>query len=223
MRRSDILALLALLLILTACGLGDKAEQVKQMAGAVQEAAKQAEESGNPEDAVGALLGGGQVVDPVDFRKLRALLPEALPGLERTNAGGERGGSFGIRSSKATAQYRHADAREEVNLTITDLGSVKGVVAFGLAWLNADIDRESDDGYERTTRYEGYPAHERYSRSRDQAELSFLVADRFVVHGTARGRTMDDLKAAVARIDTGDLEAMKDEGVGVAPERTPAR
>ena len=52
-------------------------------------------------NAMGGALGGAQHVTPVDFRTLQGLLPEALPGFKRTNAGGANKAGMGIKSASA--------------------------------------------------------------------------------------------------------------------------
>lgn len=202
--------------VLLACGLGEKAEQLKQITDAAQEAAKQAEESGNPQDALSTFLGGGERVEPVDFRALRDLLPERLDDLPRADVSGQKGGAMGVATSEAQAVYRTDATPAQITLKVMDLGSVKGMMAFGLAWLQTEIDRETADGYERTTDYRDFPAHEKVQGR--NAELSLLAYDRFVVSATGRDVTMAQIKDAVDRIDFGELDDLKEAGVGAAAD-----
>ena len=55
-------------------------------------------------NAVGAIVSGGKDVQPVDFRKLREMLPETLAGMKRVDATGQSGEAMGIKGSSATAR-----------------------------------------------------------------------------------------------------------------------
>ncbi len=159
----------------------------------------------------------GITYEPVNFRRLRDLLPEELAGLTRESAEGETSGAMGVRLSKATATYRAeagdgADPRLEV--TLTDLGAVQGFAMMGLAaWRMTDVDRETGTGYERTTDYRGHPAFETYDmEGTPRAEFQTIVSDRFLVELDGRDLEMDRLKRAMEDLDIAELEAMKEAG-----------
>ena len=56
-------------------------------------------------NAVGQIMSGGKDVQPVDFHRLKDLLPETIGGLRRTEASGQSGEAMGIKGSSATARY----------------------------------------------------------------------------------------------------------------------
>lgn len=167
-------------------------------------------------DAVSQMFGGGdgERVEPVNFRTLRDLLPDDAAGLARADIGGEKTGMAGFSIARAEAEYRDEnDRNRRVELTITDAGSIGRMAMFGAAWMRMEVDRESSDGYERTTRFEGHPAYEKVEGgTRPRAELQVVVADRFFVSAEGQGVGMDELKDAVAAIDLGELEDLRDEG-----------
>ena len=204
--------------VLLSCGLGDKAKQVTQLAKSVEQAQKNLA-SGDTSGAFGALFGGGEAVQPVDFRKLTDLLPASIPGFERKNAGGEKSGVMGMATSKAEAEYHSDGQSSRIDVSINDLGSVRGLGMLGFNWLSLDIDKENDQGYERTLKYEGYPAYEKFERGSDwsRGEMSVFVADRFIVTVDGNGVSNDAIKDALGLVNLDLLEAMKDEGVGEKP------
>lgn len=183
---------------------------------------EQAAQEGKPEDlgkALGGLLGalaGGENVEPVDFRELKALLPEQVAGLKRTKSAGEKSAALGIASSKANAQYGDEPGRR-VELEIMDMGTLKGIGTMAFGWLGASIDRESDDGYERTSMFEGCRMHEEFSKSSGRGATTLIVADRFVVKAEGTGLSAEEMKRAVAAVDRKKLESMKAVGVVQAP------
>lgn len=162
-------------------------------------------------DMLGAVLSGGQQVEPIDAAQLKAMLPETIAGLKRAGIEAEKTALGGMKLATAKAVYRDNDGRE-IRLALSDAGGAAFVTAFA-AWALVEAEKETDDGYERTGKVNGRPTHERYSKSRESGEYGVLVAGRFVV--TAEGERVDvkALKKAVASVDLGRLEAMKNVGV----------
>ena len=156
----------------------------------------------------------GKKVNPVDFRELKALLPEAVGNLKRTNIEGEKVAAMGMNISNANADYSDDENASSIDLKITDLGSVSGLsgmVAYG--WYLVDIDKEDDNGYEKTITYKGNKGYEKYDNEGKYGELSILVAKRFIVEANGKSVSMDQMKAAVDMIDFGKLESWKDFGI----------
>src|SRR4051794_40944802 len=58
--------------------------------------------------AAGAAAGDGTTYQPVDFRELKALLPEELAGCKRKSATGERTGAMGFNIAQAEGKYESA-------------------------------------------------------------------------------------------------------------------
>jgi hypothetical protein len=208
---------LVVALVLSGCG--KSAEQKK-----LQEAAKQANQAGEVlkegaekmADAFKGLSGDGtegKKVEPVNFRELKALLPESLPGLKRTSAEGEKTSAFGVKVSEAHASYDNEEGAN-VSVKITDMGSVSGLMGMAtLGWAYADVDRETDEGYEKTTTFKGHKALEKYSTESKNGELSIFVAGRFIVNVEGSNVEMSYIKEVAGKIDLGALESMKDSGV----------
>lgn len=156
----------------------------------------------------------GKKVNPVDFRDLKALLPEQIGTLKRTNASGEKSSAMGINISKAEADYREEQGNKRIDIEITDLGSVTGLSAFAAyGWYMAEIDKETNDGYEKTFTYKGNKGYEKYNNKYQNGDISVLVAKRFVVEINGDNVSMDEMKAALDMIDIGKLEGMKDFGI----------
>ena len=76
-----------------------------------------------------------------------------------------------------------------------------------------DVDRESDDGYEKTSTFGGYKSREKYNKSGKSGEMSVLVGDRFVVEVDGNNVDMNTIKTALSKVDLGKLNSMKGQGV----------
>ena len=157
-------------------------------------------------NAVGAIVSGGKDVQPVDFRKLREMLPETLAGMKRVDVTGQSGEAMGIRGSSATARYTDA-AGASLNVDISDMGSLSGLA--GLASrFDPSMDKETETGYERTSKVNGQIVHERYDRRAKSGEISIILAERFNVAVRGNGVDAATLQAAIKQIDMAGLVAL---------------
>jgi len=164
--------------------------------------------------ALGGLAGaaGGGSYDPVDFRKLKEALPQELAGFEKGESSGEKNNAFGISVSEAKQSFRTADGNKRVRFEITDPGSLTGPFALANVWLNVEVDKESSDGYEKTSTVGGRKIHEKWSKDSKRGEVQMVVGNRFMVEINAEGVEMNDVKSLLGKIDVARLEAMKGEG-----------
>ncbi|HSW55261.1 MAG TPA: hypothetical protein VLH59_09235 [Ignavibacteriaceae bacterium] len=153
----------------------------------------------------------GKKYEVVDFRELKALLPENLGDLKRTNAEGEKSGAMGFTISKAEADYSNEDYSQRIDIEITDMTGASGFA--GLAawgWAMADIDKETENGYEKTTKYKGHKAFEKYNNQDQYGSIEVLVSGRFMLSVNGNNVPMPVIKSAADQIDIGKLEAMKE-------------
>ena len=152
----------------------------------------------------------GKKYEVVDFRDLKALLPESLGDLIRANAQGEKTGAMGFTVSKAEADYNSEDYSMIIDIEITDISGAAGfagIAAWG--WAMADIDKESETGYEKTVKYKGHKGYEKYDSQGQYGSIEVLVSGRFMVSVNGNNVSMDEIKSAIDQIDIGKLEAMK--------------
>jgi len=185
-------------------------EAAKDMAEGLKEGGENLSESMKQ---MGEALAGKVKVDVVDFRELKKVLPDKLRGMKRVSAVGEKTGMFGIKVSEAKAEYESNDGASIV-IRITDLGGMKHAAAVAkLGWTMGEIDRETDTGYERTFKYKGHPAREKYDNQAKDGQVEVFIAGRFVVEIEGSDVSMKELKRALDEIDTRKLEKMKDYGV----------
>jgi major membrane immunogen (membrane-anchored lipoprotein) len=156
----------------------------------------------------------GKAVEVVDFRELKALLPEEVEGMKRTKAEGEKNSAMGFNVSQAEGDYQTEDGSNSLDIQIVDMGNMSGLA--GLAtwgWTIAEIDKETETGYERTTKYQGHKAFEKYDNQYQNGNIDVLVEGRFMVSVNGNNVPMETIKSALDDIDLGKLAAMKDFGV----------
>jgi hypothetical protein len=173
-------------------------------------------QAGEAMKQMGGALAGSVQVEPVDFRALKELLPESLAGLKRRSSEGSRTKVMGVAASTAEAVYEDGKGGR-MKVTITDAGTLTGLAAVAVAWINVEIDKEGDSGYERTTTIDGRKAYERYDKARRTGKLDVVSAGRFLVAAEATGLDMKAFRTAIERIDLAKLDALKAKGVPPGP------
>lgn len=229
MRSITFLALVLALGASTACG---KSEQQKQIEAAAEQASKAADELGKAADqmanqaqgaggdmqksaedfakAMGgfasAMAGGdGKTVEPVSFRDLQATLP-AMSGWEMEKPRGERMTSP-VPFSETSTSYRKGDS--EIRVKIVDSGFNKLLIAPWTMFLSAGYEKETDRGYEKSTKVSGNPGFEKWDSEGKDGELNFVVSQRFLV--TVEGNGLADSKPlydVASKMDLGKLAAL---------------
>jgi len=221
------LAILLVAATLAACGkeepakgadAGSKVGEAAQKMGSAMLAGDMGQ-AGEAMKQMGGALAGSVQVEPVDFRELKALLPESLAGLKRRSSEGSRTKVMGVAASSAEAMYEDGKGGR-MKVTITDAGTLTGLAAVAVAWINVEIDKEGDSGYERTTTIEGRKAYERYEKATRTGKLDVVAAGRFLVAAEATGLDMKAFRAAIEKIDLAKLEALKARGTLPAPATT---
>jgi len=212
-QRLTFLLLLVAALSLTACG-GSSNESSDTDATEESSASSDSDgESNEPKsvadamnEAQKALQESGTTKEVVNFRELKKLLPEDMMGMERTEFSGEKAGAFGFNMSNAQAQYEEGDKRIEVN--IVDVAGVSAAMMSMASWATVEVDRESDEGYERTTTIDGHKAFEKYNTSRKSGELNLIVNERFIVSLKGRNIEEGDLRDALDKLSIKKLARM---------------
>ncbi len=208
-----ILSMLSLGLLMQNCT-GSKTPEEKAAEEAAAAIEKHAEEAGTDmEKAAKEMakamegLANGEKMPIVEPKKLKTLLPETLMGMTRTEFESESVGMAGFQISSAKAAYEKDGGKIRIN--IADTGGM-GVAMMGMAaWASVSIDKENENGYERTGEIDGYKSFERYDRPGKNGEVSVLVAKRFIVTVNGDNVSESDLKNAVKGIDLGNLAGMK--------------
>ncbi|MFY7910923.1 MAG: transposase [Emticicia sp.] len=191
-----LVSLIAISVFLSNCGKKkeEQTEQEKAME-LVDKITKEAENISNEEPK-----------EVVDAKLLKELLPEEAAGLARKSAESEKVGAMGFMVSKAEARYKNDDSSIEVNIIdVAGTGALMGMAA----WSMVDMDKETENGYEKTTTYKGNKAYEKYNSKNKDGEMAVIIGKRFVVSVKGRNIEMDKIKDTIDDIDLGKLEDLK--------------
>ena len=218
-----ILIILAIALVFTSCG-GDSASDSKaeknesdqNTSSEIPEDSPISEQikvlGKNLEDAVKSIENGEQV-KAVNFRAIREFLPKTAAGIPRENASGETNKFLGYSISKVEGTYKHEDRKKrgQVNIEIVDAASVKAVLLGLASWSMMEVDKEDDYGFERTMKYKGGKAYQKWDSKRNRGEFSTLAGDRFVIMIKAREVEMAKIIKIMDDIDFDDLLKLQPE------------
>ena len=96
------------------------------------------------------------------------------------------------------------------------------------AWASAEVDREDENSYERTSTLDGHKAFEKCQKKTNRCELSVIAKNRYVVTAECDDCGMDRLKKAIKSMDLDELPATKTESwvffnsIGLARTDKPA-
>jgi hypothetical protein len=150
--------------------------------------------------------------EPIDFRKLKELMPAELGGVNRSNNEGEKVSIGDFVLSKATANYRKAESGEkdpQITVEIMDYGSAQPMAAGLTAWQTIQVDKESDSGYERTTKVKDQPAYETYQNEGKSGNVQIFVASRFIITLQTTNLSGEDVKRIAESLPIEKLAEMK--------------
>ena len=202
--------LLSTIFILFGCGKGGNNQPNEEQKSDEKTGIKSMDDFVDNMKEVQKSMKEGQKYEVVDFRELKALLPESFGDLKRTNAKGEKSGAMGFTISKAEADYNNEEHSQSIDIEITDLAGASGFA--GLAawgWAMADIDKETETGYEKTIKYKGHKAYEKYDNEYQNGSIEVLVSGRFMVSVSGNNVPMEMIKSSMDEIDFAQLESMK--------------
>lgn len=191
--------------------MGQRAEQAGKELDAAQKSGDNAAQSAAMGKMMGAVSGANGTVEALAPDQIKAFLPDSLGSLKRTSTSAQRNNAMGMQVSDATAEYA-SDNGQHITLEITDTGGAKGFMAMAAAMAPQE-EKETDHGYEKTYTADGNMIHEEWNTQSKSGEYSVVLGKRFTVKASGTADSIDQLKQAVAGIDQGKLESLKDAGV----------
>lgn len=148
---------------------------------------------------------GGKTAEPVSFRDLQAALP-SIDGWTMDKPKGERM-SAPVSFSQTETKYHKGDQAIEVKIVDSAFNQI--LVAPWAMFLSAGYEKETDDGYEKSTTFNGNPGFEKWNDKRKDGELNIVVAKRFLV--SVEGNGLSDIKQLqefAGKIDVAKLTAL---------------
>ena len=160
-------------------------------------------------ETLATMASGGKRVEPIGVDRLRQFLPEELDGMPRSEVATEQT-SFGP-MTVTTASATYGDASRRVRIGVGDMAAAGGLLAL-TSLVGAGQSKETDAGYEKVGRVDGRLVIEKQDRRSGAGEYGVVLADRFVVSARSANVDARALRGLVAKLDTAQLEALRDAG-----------
>ncbi len=203
--------------LFTACGGKDEDASENENKSALENAADQmdqaADDMSNVAEEMAEAFGDSdrEPVPPVSFRVLMEYLPETILDLKREDLDGESATMGNWSYSHAEADYVSEDGDMSVEIEIHDYAYISMLYAPYRMMLKMGYERESMDGYERSTEFKGFPGYEKWNEPDMSGEANVLVADRFIVIVTTEGMPDAMTREIIQMLDLESLSSEKTE------------
>ena len=124
-------------------------------------------------------------------------MPVELSGVKRSEINGEKVALGEMVLSTARAQYVKPEAGEndpQVTIEIVDYAAAPEMGNAMTAWQQMEVDRESDTGYEKTTKVKEQPAFETYQNEGKSGQIQIWVSSRFYLNVHTTNLTAEQVK-----------------------------
>jgi hypothetical protein len=151
-------------------------------------------------------ISEGRAIKAVAPEALQAVMPGEVAGFTRGEVSTQSTGASGYNVSSAEATYTRGDS--SFRLTVSDLGAA-GFMGGMAAAMNIEHTDRHGGSYETVHKVDGRMVMEKYDADSKHAEYTVLAGDHMTVAAEGDNVSVDDLKAAVAAVDPGRLEALK--------------
>lgn len=136
---------------------------------------------------------------PVDAAKMLQLLPGSIGSYERMAAE-----TVGMGQMGSTAEGTYTSGDKTFKLKVVDMSALGALAGLGSA-MGVQQSREDANGYERTGTVNGQMQSESWNKNSSSGKFGVVVANRFMIEADGRAASIDELKAAVATVDQGNL------------------
>lgn len=185
MKTKTYLALcLALMIAFSSC-IGEVKEKFKNAKEGVSNATTLVKEAQKAESRMEKLKNETALTNT----QLKEWLPNELENLERSGFKVGQAGYAGVNSVEGT--FKSADSKEKIIISVIDgAGPSGGVMAAGYGMFgNLEMEMEDENKHQQTITIDGVKAQQTYFKKRNNTQLIFMYAERFMV--TVNSNDMD--------------------------------
>jgi hypothetical protein len=149
---------------------------------------------------------------PIDFEKLKAVLPAELGGMKRSELTGEKSSAAGISFSMARAVYAKDPDKADgpgIDVHIQDYGTNKLLLDGMTGWTKTKLDQDGDDGFQKSTTIQDQPAVLRYLKEARMGSIELFVGGRFLMTVTTSNLSTDEFRKLADQLNLKELMALK--------------
>lgn len=129
--------------------------------------------------------------------QLKGMLPETLMDMKRSNFSVNSGMGYGV----ADARYKTDDGNKQIHVTIYDCVGTAGVAWYSMMYWGMNMEQQDDNGYKKTTTFNGSKAIESYEKGDDRYGLLFPASNRLLVSVEGDSTGLDMVKQAANNLN----------------------
>ncbi len=177
----------------------DKVKEAKQEFGNINEIVKGAEDLQENVEKLAKMT-------PMTKEAMKSWMPESIGSLERTKY--DIGKQMGIANISTLSMEFKGEDSKRIRLNITDgAGNGASVISMFIMMKNADVDSESETGYERTETFGNQKVLIKYSNPKynNSSKFSYLVNDRLFVEATGFAMEPEELWEYLEKLEIEEL------------------
>jgi hypothetical protein len=135
---------------------------------------------------------------PMTMEELKAILPEQLNGIAKTNYSANSTMGFSV----VEGEYKKDDTTS-IKVSVYDCAGEAGSGIYSLNYFTKmNFEQESSDGYTKSVDFMGGKAVEEFKKNENRSTLTYTAKDRLLVTLTGENVSMDDLKKAAGQLNT---------------------
>lgn len=206
MRLRLIVGCIAIAAISVACGKSPEEKRAEEVQKGAEDMAKGFADMAK---GLGAMAGGDasqKAVEPVSFRDLQTAFGD-FAGWQKGTPTGEKM-TAPVNYSEAKITYTKGDA--EVEIQISDSAFNQMLLAPISMFLASGYEKDTGDGYEKSTKIGEFPGWEKWNAQDKSGELNAVVNKRFIVQVSGHGLSdAKILQSAMGSVDLKTLAGLK--------------
>ena len=128
--------------------------------------------------------------------QLKAMLPAELMGMKRASFSANSMLGYGI----GEARYKSDDGKE-IKVVIYDCVGEAGAGWYSLMFWGMNMESEDDNGYKKSTTFNGGKAIESYEKNLEKYTLTFGSGNRLLVNVEGENTGLDAVKQAAGSLN----------------------
>ncbi len=201
----SIIAVMLLGFTLSSCGGKEEpkgTQEVVQQMNSIEDQARQAAEGMEK-------WANRKPVPPVNFRLLVEILPKAVPGLKAESPNGETASMGEFAYATASQKFANDAGTMSADVEIFDYAFIPAFYMGYQFLLNLNYSKESMEGYEKSMKFNEYPAFIRWVKEGASAEFTVLVSDRFIVQIRTNGMGENAAQEIASSMDLKKLATLQ--------------
>ena len=146
-------------------------------------------------------------IAPFTVDQIKELMPDKLGGLFIYENEGETSAALGAPATFVVTIYR--ENYNIIKIAVTDTGNSPSTILASAQWANQNISKNRENGFDRTTTYKDYPAHEQYNQVTKVGVFEYIIDHRFVVSCQGKNLTIEQMRAAMDELNLDRLKNLK--------------